>query len=374
MTDTTVHDDTTDQGDTSSPTGISRRSGVTFLVVFVFVLLAAVASLVHLPYAIFRPGPAFNTLGSISGGKPVIDVSGTTYPTSGALDFTTVSVFGGPNHPVNVFDLVRAKLDSSAHIYPEDVVFPKGQTGKQVEEQNTAEMVDSQQEAVAAALRATGRTVPEVVSVGQLADNAPAAGVLKVGDTITAVDGTPVTTSTDLRADIQKHQGFSPLPLTIVRGGKTMQVAAPTKVVSGQRLLGVVLRISFTFPVKVTINAGDVGGPSAGTMFALGIYDKLTPGALTGGARIGGTGTIDSEGNVGPIGGIQQKLYGARAAGATWFLAPADDCNEVVGHIPDGLKVVKIATFDQARTAVEAIAAKKTSGLTACTAAVASGR
>jgi PDZ domain-containing protein len=102
-------------------------------------------------------------------------------------------------------------------------------------------------------------------------------------------------------------------------------------------------------------------------MFSLAIYDKLTPGALTGGINIAGTGTIDSAGKVGPIGGIAQKLVGAKRGGAAWFLAPAENCNEVVGHIPDGLQVVKVATFAQARDAVKAIAAKQSASLPHCT-------
>ena len=121
--------------------------------------------------------------------------------------------------------------------------------------------------------------------------------------------------------------------------------------------MGVFLGTRFDFPFDVKIDAGNVGGPSAGTMFALGVYDRLTPGALTGGKKIAGTGTIDAAGTVGPIGGIRQKLVGAHDGGAKWFLAPADNCDEVVDHVPDGLKVVRIATFDEAKTSVEAIAA-----------------
>jgi PDZ domain-containing protein len=102
-------------------------------------------------------------------------------------------------------------------------------------------------------------------------------------------------------------------------------------------------------------------------MFSLAIFDKLTPGALTGGAKIAGTGTIASDGTVGPIGGIQQKLYGARDGGARWFLAPSANCNEVVGHVPDGLSVVKVSTFAEARSAVEAIAAHKGDAQPRCT-------
>jgi PDZ domain-containing protein len=117
----------------------------------------------------------------------------------------------------------------------------------------------------------------------------------------------------------------------------------------------------------VSFGTKDVGGPSAGMMFALGIYDLLTPGPLTGGMKVAGTGTIDSRGEVGPIGGIQQKLVGARRAGARWFLAPASNCNEVVGHVPDGLRVVRTSTLHESRLAVEAIAAGRGQSLPSCT-------
>ena len=94
--------------------------------------------------------------------------------------------------------------------------------------------------------------------------------------------------------------------------------------------------------------SGAVGGPSAGMMFALAVYDKITPGAMTGGQMIAGTGTMAIDGTVGPIGGITHKMVGAKEAGAGWFLAPAQDCAEVVGHVPDGLQVAKVATFDEA--------------------------
>jgi PDZ domain-containing protein len=100
-------------------------------------------------------------------------------------------------------------------------------------------------------------------------------------------------------------------------------------------------------------------------MFALGIVDKLTPGEMTGGERIAGTGTVDSDGTVGPIGGIQQKLVGAEGAGADWFLAPAGNCDEVVGHVPDGLRVVRVETLAQARDAVEAIGSHDASAVDA---------
>jgi Lon-like protease len=134
----------------------------------------------------------------------------------------------------------------------------------------------------------------------------------------------------------------------------------------GRTVLGVYIDPTFDFPFSVKIQIEDIGGPSAGTMFALGIIDMLTPGDLTGGKKIAGTGTIDADGRVGPIGGIRQKLVGARRAGASYFLAPADNCEEVRKHVPDGLAVVKVDTLDTARNAVTAIAAGKAGSLPGC--------
>jgi len=121
-------------------------------------------------------------------------------------------------------------------------------------------------------------------------------------------------------------------------------------------LIGITLRTDYDFPIDVTIQLDNVGGPSAGMMFALGIIDTLTEGELNGGQNVAGTGTIDAAGTVGPIGGIRQKLYGARDAGAEFFLAPAANCDEVVGHVPDGLQVIRTATLDESLDALEVIA------------------
>jgi PDZ domain-containing protein len=99
----------------------------------------------------------------------------------------------------------------------------------------------------------------------------------------------------------------------------------------------------------------NVGGPSAGMMFALGIIDTLTPGELNGGQDVAGTGTITADGTVGPIGGIRQKMWGALDAGADWFLAPESNCDEVVGHIPGRLKVFAVKTLDDSLDVLEAI-------------------
>ena len=299
---------------------------------------------------------------------PLVSVSDArTYPTSGVLDFTTVAVYGGPQHPVNVWDVLSGLVDRSSHVVPEQTMFPKGTTSKQVQEENAAEMADSQQEAIAVALRATGTKVPEVITIAQVPDGSPAKGVLQAGDQVVSVDGVPADSTDAVRSAVQKHAAGETVALTVRRDGTTRALTATHR----RRGRADGARRAAAHEVRLP-RQGDHQrrgrrGPLRGDDVLPGIYDKLTPGALTGGAKIAGTGTIASDGTVGPIGGIQQKLYGARDGGARWFLAPSANCNEVVGHVPDGLSVVKVSTFAEARSAVEAIAAHKGDALPRCT-------
>ena len=170
---------------------------------------------------------------------------------------------------------------------------------------------------------------------------------------LNAIDGEEIGTISVLRRELNDADG-APVTLSIIRDGAAREVeVTPNRSTEGDYQLGILLASTFDFPFDVTIQLDNVGGPSAGTMFALGIIDNLTEGDLTGGRHFAGTGTIDSAGAVGPIGGIAQKLVGARSAGAEFFLAPADNCDEVVGNIPDGLTVVKMETLDDAVAAVE---------------------
>ena len=353
-------------GGGQDPYRLGRRSVVVLVGGFLLIALAALSTMVGLPYVVLKPGPVTNIIAA--GRTPLITVSGAkTYPTEGALDFTTVRVAGGPGFRVTVWDLLGAALDSSQEIEPQEAYFPKGITDKQVQEEGAAEMADSQQEAIAVALRAVGEKVVQHVVIAQVTQDSPNRSVLRPGDEIVSVDGTAVDDSASIRTAIGKRTAGQTVRLGLVRGGKPVEVTATTRDAGGRTTIGVFLGVRFDFPFTVKIDAGNVGGPSAGTMFALGLYDTLTPGALTGGAKVAGTGTIDSTGAVGPIGGIRQKLVGARDGGAQWFLAPADNCSEVVGHVPDGLRVVRISTFDQARSSVEAIAAHRGGSLPTCT-------
>jgi PDZ domain-containing protein len=308
-----------------------------------------------------------NVLGKVAG-KQLISVSGRpTYPARGTLDMTTVEVFGGPGRRLSLAQVLRSWVSRTQAVVPVEQVFPPGQTPQQVKTENAAEMSQSQQDATAAGLREVGLVVPERISVASVDKNLPAAAVLRPGDVITALNGRPVDDTAALRAGIAALRPGTDVTVQVRRSGSTVQLRTRTGAQGGRTVLGVSLDPSFEFPVHVTFATRDVGGPSAGMMFALGIYDLLTPGELTGGQQVAGTGTIDPAGQVGPIGGIAQKLVGARSAGARWFLAPQANCTEVVGNVPDGLRVVRTSSLHESRLALEAIAGGRGASLPTCT-------
>jgi PDZ domain-containing protein len=253
-------------------------------------------------------------------------------------------------------------------VYPEELIFPTGVTREESQQESAVAMATSQENAVAAALKGLDIPYGQKLEVADLSDGSASEGKLQKGDVFTSINGKPVTSLEVIQAELAAGKG-KPATVVVSRDGKQVtETVTPAKNPSGRYILGVLLQYRFTFPFDVKISLDKVGGPSAGMMFALGIMDTLTPGDLTGGKHIAGTGTISPDGVVGPIGGIAVKMHGARADGATMFLAPAANCTEVVGHIPDGLQVVKVENLDEAKSAVE-LAAKgaDTSGLPACT-------
>ena len=344
-----------------------HRSPTALVTGVLSVVLATVVALLPAPYAIYAPGPVTNVLGTVAG-KQLITVSGRqSYPARGTLDMTTVEVFGGPGRRLSLAQVLRSWVSRTRAVVPVEQVFPPGQTSQEVKSENAAEMSQSQQEATAAGLRELGLAVPERITVASVSKDVPAASVVRVGDVITGLDGKPVNDSASLRSAIAALRPGADVTVQVRRDGSTKTLRTRTADQDGRTVLGVGLDPRYEFPVDVRFATKDVGGPSAGMMFALGIYDLLTPGELPGGQQIAGTGTINGAGQVGPIGGIAQKLVGARSAGARWFLAPAANCSEVVGNVPEGLRVVRTQSLHESRLAVQAIAAGKAAGLPTCT-------
>jgi Lon-like protease len=339
---------------------MSRRSLTLAIAGLATVAAIAVAVLFPVPYVILTPGPTLNTLGKDSSGQPLIKITGhPTYPPKGHLNLVTISYQGGPGSNMNIFQALRGWLSPSEAVVPQSELFPPGQTAQQTQAQDTEQMASSQELATAAALTELHIKYQTQVEVLSTVARYPASGVLKSGDVIEAVDGKPVTGETSLSSMITAHPVGSTVQLEVLRAGKTLTIPVASKSSGGSAVIGVQVQEQYKFPFNVQISVGDIGGPSAGMMFALGIIDMLTPLNLTDGKFIAGTGEITAAGQVQPIGGIQQKMVGARDAGATVFLAPAGNCADTAGAVPAGLRVVKISTLSQAVSDLEAIKAGK---------------
>ena len=345
------------------PMSRAALAGIWALVVALVVLL--VLTFLPTAYVIQQPGPVYNTLGTAQNADgedvPLITIDGAeTYATDGSLDLLTVQVVGNPQRTPSWLELAGAWFDRTRAVLPLESVFPAGQTTEERRTQSTTLMVNSQQDATAAALTEAGFDVPSDIVVYEFSPDSASEGVLQVDDMILAANGTPIEGVDDLRRIINDGEGDD-VELTILRDGEEETVSvSPTETVAEDGttswVIGVVLQRRFDFPIDVEIQLNNVGGPSAGMMFALGIVDLLSPGDLTGGEDVAGTGTITADGVVGPIGGIRQKMWGAVGAGAEWFLAPEANCDEVVGHVPDGLRVFAVEDLDDALTAVETLA------------------
>jgi PDZ domain-containing protein len=325
------------------------------------IVLSCVAFLVPVPYVTMKPGPAFNTLGEFEG-KPMFTFGGDvkTYDdTKGTLDFTTVSVSREESR-LSIFDAVSTYFSDDTAVVPKSFVYRDGESQKQSDAEGAAQLTSSKDNSRVAALRAAGYTVPEIPLVKSVDKNGAAAGTLHKDDEILAVDGTTMTTAEQVVRAVGKLDPGDTVTLKVRRKGETRSydiVTRPDAKDPKKPRVGVGLGSRFDYPVKITNNVGStIGGPSAGTMFALAIYDRLTPGPLTGGLRVAGTGEISPEGVVGPIGGIRQKIAGAAHDDVEVFLVPADNCAEALDGDDHGLTLVKISTLKGAIDALKKLA------------------
>lgn len=351
---------------------MSRRTATIAVAGGLLVALVAAASLLPVPYVVYSPGPVEDTLG-VWEGEPVIEIHGAeTYPTEGVLDLTTVGVTPADKE-LDLFRALQAWVDPDRTVVPRELVYSEGETADQAREENAQLLERSQESAKVAALRELGIEVPEVVVVDSVIDGAPADGVLVPGDVVVSVDGNPIGEPQDVVDAVTAHQPGETVEFVVERDGerRTETVGSRAAEDDGRTIVGFGPAIGYEFPVQIDVNIDErIGGPSAGMIFALAIYDNLTPGALLDGMHVAGTGTVSADREVGPIGGIQQKIAAAADDGATLFLAPAGNCDEAAAADPGEMRVVRIETLDDAIAAIETAAADTgdTSALPSCSA------
>ncbi len=335
---------------------LRRLRLVSYLGAASIVVILIVVALIPVPFVRLSPGPMYNTVGNASG-VDLIKISGTrSYPTTGELDLVTVNERGGPFGGLTLPEALVGWLDSDDRVVPVDALYPPGTTAATAREENSLDFTTSQSSATAAALKHLDIPVATKIVVGLVIEDGPAQGKLEVGDVITAVNGKKVTKIADVPALVGKNPPGSTVTFDVVRGSTPTEV----QVVTGESprdpnrsYVGIQVGADYKAPFTIDFGLQDVGGPSAGMMFSLGIIDKLTPADLSGGRSIAGTGTINADGEVGPIGGIEQKLAAARRHGTELFLAPAQNCAQVNAVDLAGLNVARVSTLDEAVSVID---------------------
>ncbi|MET0898542.1 MAG: PDZ domain-containing protein [Mycobacterium sp.] len=332
-----------------------NRRILTLMVALVpIVAFGVLLAIVTVPFVSLGPGPTFDTLGEFDG-KQVVDIEGTeTKPTSGHLNMTTVS----QRDNLTLGHALSLWMSGREQLIPRDLVYPPDKSREEVQEANTADFQKSEDSAEYAALGYLDYA--PAVTVASILDPGPAVGKLQEGDAIDAVNGQPVATLEDFTRLLDGTETGEEIVVDFRRknaaeGTTTIKLGDHPDKDSG--LVGVSVRNAPWAPFTIDFNLANIGGPSAGLMFSLAVIDKLTTGDLNGSKFIAGTGTIDTGGKVGPIGGITHKMLAASEAGATVFLVPADNCDEAMSEPQEGLELVKIETLDSAVKALETVSA-----------------
>jgi PDZ domain-containing protein len=349
---------------------MTQRTWAALVAVPLFVALGLYMAVSPLPFVTYAPGLTINVLGD-NGDKPIISVEGhRAYHDDGQLRMTTVSV----TQRDAKLDLITLMwtwgIARDDAIYPYAIQYGDSGTQEQDTEEGQVEMIRSQDSAIAAALRQLGYPVHPALEILAVTPDMPADGKLHPRDVVRRFNGTRVTAATQLAKLIAEVPAGRSATMSVERKGKpvTLRVTPVTK--DGHKLIGVTLGLGYTFPFKVTVNINEaIGGPSAGLMFALSIYDTLTPGSLTSGGTVAGTGTIDGRGTVGEIGGIQQKIAGARQDGAQLFLVPPANCPDALTSDHGSMRLAKAATLKDAIAELDAWGKNHDAPLPQCTAA-----
>ncbi len=337
---------------------LTRQTWTAAVSAVVFVAMAALLALVPVPFVSWAPGSAYDVLGERDG-QPVVSISGIPVsPVSGRLNLTTVSVTR-VDASLSLPEALLAHLLADREVLPRQAIYPPGQSSEEVKQQESQMMVDSQRDAIVAALREAGVPVSEMPAVSAVTMNGPSYRQMEPGDLIVAVDQFPVATPDEVRKRIQAHKVGDKILFSVLRNKVAMDVTVTAQASNnnpGMPAVGMRFSTGYSFDADVKVNIDPaIGGPSAGLVFALAIYDKITPSALIDGRNIAGTGTITASGDVGAIGGIREKIVAARSAGASIFLVPAPNCDDVKG-LETTTKLIPVTNLRGAITAL--IAAK----------------
>lgn len=331
------------------------RNVVAIVSSILFVTLAGLLVLVPVPYVTWRPGSTTDVLASTEEG-PLLEVTGLeSFETSGRLLMTTVSKSRVAT-TVSLPEAMIAWLRDDSDAMPREVIYPAGQTSDQVRQEAVAQMDTSRNNATVAALRAAGQQVTEMPMVASVLMSGPAHEKLHAGDLIESIDGQAVTTRDDVSAVVGQRAVGDPVVFKVIRSGQPVTVSVVTQANGESRpIVGITVGVGHLYAPEVVYRIdSNVVGPSAGLVFALAIYDRITEGALLGDAAVAGTGSLDASGKVLPIGGIRSKVAGAEQAGASIFVFPQDNCADL-GDLDTELQLLPVDTLKDAIAALQLV-------------------
>lgn len=317
----------------------------------IFLVLTLVLAIAPVPYIGWSPGSTVDLAGANANGAPALDIEGLpTTPLNGELRLTTVSQTRVDSH-VGLFEAMFNHITPHRDVLPRKFIYPPGKSTAEVKAQDVQMMTDAQANALVAALRAAGQPVSELPMVVGVSLSGPALNRLQPGDMITKVDGRAVQTVNDISTGIQAHKVGEPVVFTVQRADQEMTVTVTTVAAPNnpqQPYIGFRLGVGYRYAPSITYGIDpNIGGPSAGLMFALAIYDLITEDDLLSGRKVAGTGGISPEGTVMAIGGIQEKIRGAEKAGTQIFVVPASNCKDLAG-LKTSMELVKADTLREA--------------------------
>lgn len=359
---------------------MSQRLIAAFVALPLMLALFVYALVGRVPYAAESPGGTINVLGQNENGARIVQVVGhQVYPDDGDLRMTFISVTPAspPDQPTQDWLSLPGALekwfDPDVAVLPYDVVHPDQQTPKQSKEEGAQQMNTSQDDAIAVALTELGYDVPNAPKVVSVTPGSPAEGQLEANDVITSVNGSKLQGDTaeaklkQLSTTIAATPDGGAVDLDILRGGVEKKVSIKPRLIDNKLRVGIELGVGYQFPFSISVNINpDIGGPSAGLMFSLAIFDTLTPGSMTDGHNVAGTGEILPDGSVGPIGGIQQKIVTARDDGVELYFVPAQNCADASGADAGGMRLVKATSMHEAREALATWVADPEAALPSC--------
>jgi Lon-like protease len=338
-------------GMSSSPRA-PRWLGVAFTVLAMLAGVSIAGWSMELPYFALSAGPVSDVIDNV-----VLLDGAEGFDPDGELMMLTVSVQG-----VNAYELLAAAADPTIDLLRQERLRAPDESDEEYRERGLQQMDQSKENAIAVALERIGGDLvigSDGVEVVDLVEGAPAASVLQIGDIVTRVEGVEISVAQDIGQLLADNVPGDSVAITVQRQGETLELEIELTGAEddpNRALVGILAQtVNPQYPVD--INSANVGGPSAGLMYALGIIDVLTPGDITNGHVVAGTGTIAPDGSVGGIGGIRQKVVAAEAAGAEIVLVPASNYEDALTAPADDIEIVAVATIDEALSYLESLPA-----------------